>query len=101
VRLPEYPYAGADAVLVDDVASTGHTLAVAARALRQAGAGRVDVLVTHGLFVAGALALLEDAGVTAVWSSDSVSHPSNTFSLAPMLAEAVAGRATVARGYSV
>jgi ribose-phosphate pyrophosphokinase len=90
VRLPEHAYAGADAVLVDDVASTGHTLAVAARALRQAGAGRVDVLVTHALFVGDALALLEDAGVSAVWSSDSVPHPSNAFSLATALAQAVA-----------
>ena len=89
ITLPEGDYCDRDIVLVDDVASTGRTLAVAAQALAAVGAARVDVLVTHALFVEGALAALEAAGVGEVWSSDSVSHPSNAFALAPMLAEAL------------
>lgn len=90
IRLPERDFAGRATVLVDDVASSGHTLAVAARALREAGASRVDVLVTHALFAGDAMATLLDAGVDEVWSSDSISHPSNRFSLAPALAAAAA-----------
>lgn len=89
VRLPEYDYAGLDAVLVDDVASTGRTLAAAACALREAGARRIDVLITHAIFAGDALDTLKAAGVTDIWSSDSVTHPSNAFALASLLAGAV------------
>jgi ribose-phosphate pyrophosphokinase len=89
VRLPEAGYAGRAAVLVDDMASTGRTLAMAARALLDAGATRVDVLVTHALFVEDALETLMAAGVTEVWSSDSVTHASNAFPLAGELAAAL------------
>jgi ribose-phosphate pyrophosphokinase len=90
VQLPARDYAGADAVLVDDVASSGQTLAVAARALREAGARHVDVLVTHALFAADAVRRLDRAGVTDIWSSDSIPHASNAFALASLLADAVA-----------
>jgi ribose-phosphate pyrophosphokinase len=78
-------------VLVDDVASTGRTLAVTAAALRQRGAAAVDVAVTHALFVDDAIAQLTAAGVRHVWSSDSVAHASNVVSLVPMLAAALRG----------
>lgn len=90
VRLPERDYTGVRAVLVDDMASTGRTLAGAARALLDVGAARVDVLVTHALFVGDALETLVAAGVSQVWSSDSIPHCSNAFALAPELAAAVA-----------
>jgi len=90
VRLPARDYAGVEAVIVDDLASTGCTLAATARALVAAGAKRVDVLVTHALFVGDALSAIERAGVEAIWSSDSIAHPTNAFTLTPMLAGAVA-----------
>jgi ribose-phosphate pyrophosphokinase len=89
VRLPSRDYRGVHAVVVDDLASTGRTLVETVRALRGAGAGRVDVLVTHALFVGDAMDELARAGVSAVWSSDSVEHSTNAFSLAPMLARAI------------
>jgi ribose-phosphate pyrophosphokinase len=90
VQLPGRDYAGLHAVLVDDLASTGRTLAGAARALFEAGAARVDVLVTHALFAGDALDTLMAAGVSQVWSSDSIPHSSNAFPLASDLAGAVA-----------
>jgi ribose-phosphate pyrophosphokinase len=92
VALPPLDYAGRDVVLVDDVASTGHTLAEAARALHAARARRVDVLVTHALLVDDARALLTDAGVDECWSSDSIPHESNAFPLAELLASALRER---------
>ena len=50
-------------VLLDDMASTGRTLALAARLLLQAGATSVDVAVTHALIAGDALQALHDAGV--------------------------------------
>jgi ribose-phosphate pyrophosphokinase len=89
IQLPERDYSGLHAVLVDDLASTGRTLAGAASELLEAGAARVDVLVTHALFVGDALEILMAAGVSEVWSSDSIPHSSNAFALASDLAVAV------------
>jgi ribose-phosphate pyrophosphokinase len=86
VALPEGDYAGRHVVLVDDVASTGRTLAEGARSLYAAGVDRVDAIVTHALFVGDAMHALADAGVKDVWSSDSVVHQTNAFELAPMMA---------------
>jgi ribose-phosphate pyrophosphokinase len=89
VELPARDYAGLEVVLVDDLASTGRTLAEAASELYRCGAKRVDALVTHGLFVEDALDVMKAAGVTSVWSSDSVPHETNAFALAPLLAQAL------------
>jgi ribose-phosphate pyrophosphokinase len=76
-------------VLIDDVASTGRTLAGAARALLAGGATRVAVAVTHALFVGDALDALQAAGVHDVWSSDTVPHASNRVSVVELLAGAL------------
>ncbi|MDD9944119.1 MAG: ribose-phosphate diphosphokinase, partial [Myxococcales bacterium] len=82
VQLPDRDYAGLDVMLVDDMASTGRTLARAASALTAAGARRIEALVTHALFVDDALTHLSAAGVARVYSSDSIPHPTNAFPLA-------------------
>ncbi|UCE88344.1 MAG: ribose-phosphate diphosphokinase [Pseudomonadota bacterium] len=89
VTLPDYDYAGREAVLVDDVASTGQTLVSATRGLYERGAAAVHVLVAHALFVDDALQSLRDAGVGEVWSTDSVAHSSNVIELAQLLADVV------------
>jgi len=89
IELPAVDLRGRHVVLVDDVASTGRTLARAAEAVRAAGAARIDVAVTHALFVGDALAALAAAGVREVWSTDSIAHPTNRIALAPMIAAAL------------
>lgn len=89
VSLHGAPVRGRTVVVLDDVASTGRTLASAARAAFAAGATAVDVAVTHALFVGDAFAHVGDAGVRQVWSSDSVPHASNAVSVVPLLAHAL------------
>ena len=91
IRLPDTDFRKRQVVLVDDVASTGRTLAIAARQAMEAGAAATHCLVTHGLFVGDALEQLKQAGVENIWSTDSVSHPSNRIELAGLLAGAVRG----------
>ncbi len=93
IQVPPVSFPGRRVVIVDDVASTGHTLAETAHAAQAAGATRVDVVVTHALFAGDAIATLRAAGVQAAWSTDSVAHETNAISLAPLLARALrAGR---------
>ena len=89
IALPEVAVRGRAVVLLDDVASSGHTLAQAARGLLAAGAASVDVAVTHALFAADAGQLLFAAGIRRVWSTDCIAHPSNAVSMAPALAAAL------------
>ena len=87
IALPDTPVSGRNVVLLDDVASSGHTLAGAARLLLAAGATSVDVAVTHALFADDAVKLIKQAGVGQIWSTDCITHPSNAVSMAGLIAQ--------------
>ncbi|WP_455199507.1 ribose-phosphate diphosphokinase [Kaarinaea lacus] len=89
ITLPDLEYSGKQVVLVDDVISSGETIAIAAKHCFEKGASGVDVLVTHPLFAQGAVERLQEVGVGEIWSSDSISHSSNCISLTDLLANAV------------
>ena len=72
-------------VLLDDMASTGRTLAQAARLLLQDGAASVDVAVTHALIDAGPWPRCTRRG-REFWSTDCVAHPTNAVAMAVALA---------------
>lgn len=80
---------GRRVVLVDDVISSGTTLARAAEALLAAGASSVEVLATHCLASADDLARLTAAGITRIRATDSVAGPVATIPLAGLLADAI------------
>lgn len=89
VAIPDRPFGGRDVVLVDDVASTGQTLAETARQLAGRGAASISVLVSHALFVDGAVERLRAAGVGEICSTDSIPHDSNHLYLDGLLAKAL------------
>jgi ribose-phosphate pyrophosphokinase len=90
VGVPPLPaLAGRTPVLVDDMISTGHTLADATRKLIAQGHRAPVVVATHGLFAEGAEALLREAGVARVVTCDTVPHASNACAVDGLLAEAV------------
>lgn len=89
ITLPHMAFAGRSVVLLDDMASSGHTLAQATRLLLQAGAGTVDVAVTHALFSEDALAVVQQSGVRHIWSTDAVEHDSNALGIAGLVAQAL------------
>ncbi len=89
ITLPEINLQHRTVVLVDDVASSGQTLAVTIKQCLSMNAKHVDVLVTHALFADGAKQRLIKAGVRNIWSTDSVSHESNVIALHGLVKDAV------------
>ena len=89
ITLPEQDFSGRQVVLIDDIASTGHTLAETTAAVLARGARSVDAALTHALFAGDALERLRAAGIRRVWSTDSIPHTSNVIPLAPLLAAAL------------
>ena len=63
---------GSTVVLVDDIVSTGGTLAKAASILLSQGAKRVLAAVTHCLLVGSAVEKLEEAGVEKLYCANTV-----------------------------
>ena len=81
IELPDIDCRGQSIVLLDDIISSGETVASAAMACREQGAASVDVMVTHALFARGAEKRLKDVGVRHVWSTSSVQHETNAITL--------------------
>jgi ribose-phosphate pyrophosphokinase len=59
-------------VVVDDLVSTGTTLARAARASRERGAAQVHAAVTHGIFSPAAAAVIGSADLDSVVVTDTI-----------------------------
>ncbi|MBI5927647.1 MAG: ribose-phosphate pyrophosphokinase [Aquabacterium sp.] len=89
ITLPEIDVRGRTVVLLDDIASSGRTIAAATQRLLQAGARSVDVAVTHALFAGDALQVIKASGVGRIWSTDCIAHDSNAIHMAPLLAQAL------------
>ena len=89
VSLPDADYRDRHIVLIDDVASTGHTLEQAARELARFQPAGISVLVTHALFAGDAERRLHRAGIGHIWSTDAIPHSSNALHLEHLLAEAL------------
>ncbi len=76
-------------VIVDDIISTGGTIATAASMLMQQGACEVYAACVHGVLSGGAFARLKAAGIREVVCSDTIERGCSRYSAAEMVADAV------------
>lgn len=87
---------GRSCLIIDDMISTGGTIAESAHALLRAGArAPLIVAATHGLLLDGACERMSQAGVDRVYVTDSVDGPerrcghTNVVTIAPLIAAAI------------
>ena len=89
IQLPDMNFKNQHIVLVDDVLSSGNTVAQTAIQLYASGAAQVDVIVSHALFSTSAMDTLIKANIKNIYSSDSITHETNCISLNSLLAESI------------
>lgn len=80
---------GRPVLLIDDIVSSGGTIAACARAALAAGVISVDVIVIHALFPPDVMTELTKSGVRSIRSTTSVPHFTNAIALDQILSDAL------------
>lgn len=81
------PIKGKNVVIVDDIISTGHTVAEAVKQAKKMGAKNVAAICVHGLFVENAMKKLKKAGVSKIISTNTIEHKTNKIDVSGLLIE--------------
>jgi ribose-phosphate pyrophosphokinase len=87
---------GKTAIIIDDIISTGGTIAHSATSLKEAGAASVIVLATHAVLAGEAKKHLESSSIDEIVITDTIDVPKtkliskvHSVSIAPILADAI------------
>jgi ribose-phosphate pyrophosphokinase len=76
---------GKTVIIFDDVISTGGTIALAAKIMRELGAGKVYAACVHPLLIGDAEKRILESGVEEIVGTDSVPSHVSKVSLAPLI----------------
>lgn len=89
ITLPEREYHLQPVILIDDMASTGRTLANTAKLIHAQGTDNIIAVITHALFCGNAEQHLLKSGINTIWSTDSIAHSTSVIFLDELLATAI------------
>jgi ribose-phosphate pyrophosphokinase len=78
---------GREAVIIDDIISTGGTIINASKILRQHGASKIVVSCVHPVLVEDALLRIFATGVDDVIATNTLQSDASTISVAPLIAD--------------
>lgn len=93
VSLPDLrEFSGSTPVLVDDIISTGRTMAAAISLLRDRGAAAPTCVGVHAVFAERAYETLLEAGAERIVTTNTIRHRSNGIDVAPLIARALRDR---------
>jgi ribose-phosphate pyrophosphokinase len=90
IKPKELSVAGKNVIIVDDIISTGGTIAEAASMLKARDANDIYVACIHGLFVQNAILRILNAGVKDIIATDTIQSIFSEISVAKMIAEELA-----------
>jgi ribose-phosphate pyrophosphokinase len=76
-------------VIIDDIVSSGRTLAEVIGGLGALGVNNVTCVVVHALFAEGLKKALLDAGARRIVSTNTVPHATNDIDVAPLIIAAI------------
>jgi ribose-phosphate pyrophosphokinase len=82
---PALEIEGHPITIVDDIISSGGTIATLAKALKHAGAGEITVYAVHPLFDQRAAYLMTRAGVSKIRSLSTVPHTTNAIPIVDLI----------------
>lgn len=77
-----------NAVIVDDIISTGHTILETAKILRRLGAKNIYCICVHGIFVNDSLNKLKKAGINVI-STNTIPNKAAKIDVSGMIAESL------------
>ncbi|MBS7627008.1 ribose-phosphate diphosphokinase, partial [Candidatus Bathyarchaeota archaeon] len=80
---------GRDVIILDDIISTGSTIANVARVMRSKNAGKIFAACTHGLIIGEAEKTMRESGVTDIISTDTVPSRFSKVSVSTIISEAL------------
>lgn len=80
---------GKDAILIDDMISTGKSIVKACEVLKKNKIRKIIVLCTHALLLDNALEIIMEAGVHEIISTNSIPNNCSKVDLAPILSNVV------------
>ncbi len=89
IALKKLTVDGKDVLIVDDIVSTGGTMATAVKMIKIQGAKRVVAACTHPLLIGGAYPNILRAGAEALIGTNSIESPVSVVSIVPILAKAI------------
>ncbi len=81
--------AGRTPVVVDDIASSGRTLARTTEALLAAGSDKPVCIVVHAIFSGDAREVIIRSGASRIASTNTITHATNAIDVTPMVAAAI------------
>ena len=90
VAVPDLaPWRGRTPVLVDDIISTGQTMIVTLKQLKDKGLAAPVCVGVHGIFAGHAFEELVQAGAARVVTTNTIAHGSNGIDVSNLLADGV------------
>ncbi|MFV1921411.1 MAG: ribose-phosphate diphosphokinase [Methylotenera sp.] len=89
ITLPNLNLKKRQVIVVDDVASSGQTIIETIKLCLLQNAAEVNILVTHALFGEEIHLSMKNAGASHIWSTDSVTHPTNQIKICNLLEQAI------------
>ena len=90
VAVPDLaPWRGRTPVLVDDIISTGQTMIVTLKQLKDKGLAAPVCVGVHGIFAGQAFEELRQAGAARVVTTNTIAHSSNGIDVSGLLADGV------------
>lgn len=76
---------GKNVVIIDDIISTGHTMAEAAKKAKKMKAKSVTAIGVHGLFVENAIEKMKKAGIDRIVTTNCIEHKTNKIDVTGLL----------------